>query len=177
MTLPGSGAVTGITGAGTNDFWVTRTTTVYRSRDRGQTWSAEYVSTSGSFQHINFAATGSSGAGWATTNAGGIARFDGLLTGVAERTKDIPETFLLRQNYPNPFNPSTTIEYELPQESYVELKVFDILGREVETLVHGKEMPGVHRVPWRAVDFSSGVYFYRLTVGSVIVTKKLLLLR
>lgn len=177
MMLPGSGAVTGITGAGTNDFWVTRTTTVYRSRDRGQTWSVEYVSPSGSFQHINFAATGSSGTGWAITNAGGIARFDGLLTGVAERTKDIPETFLLKQNYPNPFNPSTTIEYELPQESYVELRVFDILGRGVETLVHGKEMPGVHWVPWRAVDFSSGVYFYRLTAGAFVTTKKLLLLR
>jgi photosystem II stability/assembly factor-like uncharacterized protein len=91
--------------------------------------------------------------------------------------KERPSLFELFQNYPNPFNPSTTIEFELPKSTRVTLKIFDLLGREVATLVDENLAAGVHKSEWNASDFSSGVYFYRLQAGEFSATKKLVLLR
>jgi hypothetical protein len=81
------------------------------------------------------------------------------------------------QNYPNPFNPSTTIKYDLPQASHVTLTVYDLLGREVATLVNNVEEPGHKSVEWNAAAVASGVYFYQLKAGEFVRTKKLLLFR
>ena len=89
----------------------------------------------------------------------------------------IPTAFRLDQNYPNPFNPITTIKYGLPQESNVTLKVFDILGREVSTLVNEHQDAGYHQIYWDASGYSSGIYFYQIQAGEFIDTKKLLLLK
>jgi hypothetical protein len=100
------------------------------------------------------------------------------LTGVIERQQNgIPDKFALEQNYPNPFNPSTTISYQLPTQSNVTLKVFDVLGREIETLVNGVEEPGYKSVMFDASRLSSGIYYYQLRAGKDIETKRLLLLR
>jgi hypothetical protein len=99
-----------------------------------------------------------------------------LLTGVG-RDESAPATFLLAQNYPNPFNPSTTIRYGLPQRSQVVLVVYNALGQEVATLARGEQEAGYHEVRFDASNLSSGVYFYRLTAGNVVQTRKLLLLR
>ena len=88
-----------------------------------------------------------------------------------------PETFSLTQNFPNPFNPSTMINYQLPTINHVTLKVCDILGREVATLVNEVKGPGVYSVQWNASGVASGVYFYRIEAGSFVETRKLLLLR
>lgn len=88
-----------------------------------------------------------------------------------------PTEFSLSQNYPNPFNPSTTISYQLVKQSHVTLKVFDVLGREVATLVNGLEEPGYKSVKFEASKLPSGVYYYRLQAGNYVETKKLLLLR
>ncbi|MGA2784852.1 MAG: LamG-like jellyroll fold domain-containing protein [Candidatus Bathyarchaeia archaeon] len=88
-----------------------------------------------------------------------------------------PQKFQLLQSYPNPFNPSTTISYQLPKQSYVNLKVFDVLGREVATLVKGEQTAGYKSVTWNAANVPSGIYFYRLQAGSFIETRKLLLLK
>jgi len=88
-----------------------------------------------------------------------------------------PSGYALLQNYPNPFNPITTIIYQLPNQSHVILKVFDLLGREVATLVNGVEAAGYKSVTFNANGLSSGMYYYRLQVGKYIETKKLLLLR
>jgi len=88
-----------------------------------------------------------------------------------------PATYFLSQNYPNPFNPTTTIKYELPSDSPVSLKVYDVLGREVLKLVDGVERSGSHEVVLNASDLSSGVYFYRLKAGDFMDTKRLLLLK
>lgn len=80
----------------------------------------------------------------------------------------------LHQNYPNPFNPSTTIEYHLPKSNYVNLKIFNIAGHEIETLVHGYQTAGEYQIKWIAEGLTSGMYFYRLQVGEFLETKKLI---
>ena len=89
----------------------------------------------------------------------------------------VPRTFVLEQNYPNPFNPTTTIEYTIPQSRFVSLKVYDILGREVKTLVNQQELPGNYKVQFNGSELASGVYFYRIEAGEFISTKKFLLLK
>lgn len=98
----------------------------------------------------------------------------GTLLSVEEREHQLPESFSLSQNYPNPFNPTTMIEYQLPQRTFVSLKIYDILGREVATLVNEEKNAGVFTVTWNASYFSSGVYFLRMTAGQFSSVKKLL---
>jgi len=90
---------------------------------------------------------------------------------------ELPVMFTLKQNYPNPFNPSTTISYQLRMQSNVMLKVFDVLGREVATLVNSVEQAGYKSVNFNADNLESGVYYYRLQAGNFIEIKKLVLLR
>jgi hypothetical protein len=88
-----------------------------------------------------------------------------------------PSTFALSQNYPNPFNPTTVVGYQLPVASNVRLVVYDILGREVAVLVNERKAPGTYSVTFDGSGLPSGVYFYRLSAGEFLQTKKLLLLR
>ncbi len=104
------------------------------------------------------------------------------VTSVEGTSAEVPSTFALEQNYPNPFNPSTTIEYRLPQRAFVDMKIYDITGREVATLVSSLQEPGTHQIVWNATDaygvkVASGVYFYRITAGSFTQLKKMLLLK
>jgi hypothetical protein len=86
-------------------------------------------------------------------------------------------TFLLYQNFPNPFNPSTTISYSVPKNSFVTIKVYDILGKEITTLVNGEKSAGNYSLQFNGNGLSSGIYFYRMQAGSFVQTKKLLLLK
>jgi hypothetical protein len=88
---------------------------------------------------------------------------------------NVPEEFKLNQNYPNPFNPATTIEYTIPKSSNVSLKIYDISGREVASLVDKYQDAGTFIVNWNASNFSSGIYIYRLTAGNYTDTKKMIL--
>lgn len=101
----------------------------------------------------------------------------GDYTGVLADNDGKPTDFALDQNYPNPFNPSTTIGYQLAQSSEVELKVFDILGREVATLVKGLMPAGSHSAVFSAGDLSSGIYLYRLKAGNSVITRKMVYMR
>ncbi len=85
--------------------------------------------------------------------------------------------FVLEQNYPNPFNPSTTIGYELPRESDVTIKVYDILGKEITTLVNNRQQAGVHEVKFDGSELGSGMYIYRMSVDNNTITKKMLLMK
>ncbi len=89
----------------------------------------------------------------------------------------IPTEYLLEQNYPNPFNPNTTIKYSIPRASLVNIKIYDILGREVEKLVDEEKSPGQYQVLFSAKGLASGVYFYQIRAGNFISTKKLVLLK
>ena len=95
----------------------------------------------------------------------------------AKEAPGLPREFALDQNYPNPFNPSTTIRYALPARSHVTLTIFNTLGQQVATLVEGEVEAGYHEVQFDASRLSSGVYLYRLTAGSFVETRKLVLVR
>ncbi len=94
-----------------------------------------------------------------------------------EKVNPTPRQFSLAQNYPNPFNPITMIRYELPERADVTLKVYDVLGREVATLVNAAQGQGSYQVPFNASNLASGIYFYRLKAGSFMQTKKMLLVK
>jgi plastocyanin len=99
------------------------------------------------------------------------------LTGIGSSGSSAPAVFSLEQNYPNPFNPATTIRYSLPQKEHVSLKVFDVAGNVVATLVSADQAEGYHQVEFNGSKFASGVYFYRLEAGALSATRKLLELR
>jgi hypothetical protein len=90
---------------------------------------------------------------------------------------EVPEEFSLSQNYPNPFNPITKISWQSSAGSWQTLKVYDLLGREVATIVDEYKPAGSYEVDFDASDLSSGLYFYQLNAGSFVETKKLILLR
>jgi hypothetical protein len=90
---------------------------------------------------------------------------------------EIPSRFYLSQNYPNPFNPSTNIQYAISNRQFVSLKVYDILGNEIEILANEEKPAGTYEQTWNAKNLPSGVYFYQLKAGEFIQTKKMLLLK
>lgn len=111
-----------------------------------------------------------------------IVKFSFPTLSVPISSTEIPLNYLLFQNYPNPFNPNTTIEYQLPRRSSVLLKIYNVLGQEVRTLVDEIQDAGYKSVVWHSTSnygnpVSSGVYFYRLQAGEFIETRKLMLLR
>ncbi len=100
-----------------------------------------------------------------------------IITEVEKGATDIPDAFTLMDAFPNPFNPTTTIAYTIARQEFVQLKVFDVLGREVAALINGVEAPGHKSVVLNAHGLASGVYYYRLQAGDHTQTKKLLLVR
>jgi hypothetical protein len=88
-----------------------------------------------------------------------------------------PSTYALEQNYPNPFNSTTTIAYQIPKREQVLLTIYDVLGREVATLVDAKQFSGIYEYQWNPQNMASGIYFYRLNTGSVQLQRKMVLLK
>lgn len=115
---------------------------------------------------------------YAGTSGGVYARtFKDIMTGIKWGDGQHPTSYTLMQNYPNPFNPATVIGYQLPMNSLVTLKIYDVLGRDVQTLVNGSQRAGSYSIPFNAGSLPSGVYFYRLQAGSFTQTKKLVLMK
>jgi Secretion system C-terminal sorting domain len=100
-----------------------------------------------------------------------------IILGVDDQSNEIPSQFTLEQNYPNPFNPLTTIKFQVPNSSFVNLKVYDVLGNEVATLVNEEKATGSYEVNFDAKGLSSGIYFYRINAGSFVETKKMIVLK
>jgi hypothetical protein len=109
---------------------------------------------------------------WTLGDSNGIATFIDQI-----EVEVVPAEFSLYQNYPNPFNPSTKIRYQLPQESKVIIKIYDILGSEVITLLNEKKEPGVYEVDFNVAHLPSGTYFYRIVADGFIETKKMILMK
>jgi hypothetical protein len=103
--------------------------------------------------------------------------------GIHQISSNIPNTYSLNQNYPNPFNPSTVIKFQVPNSGFVKLSIYDILGREISTLVNEELHAGTYQVDFDGSKFASGVYFYRLVVGDntnngrFVDTKKMVLVK
>lgn len=120
-------------------------------------------------------------AGGSFSTAGGmsannIAKWS-LPTNIETATNEIPDAYTLYQNYPNPFNPETKINYAIPKQGHVTLKVYDISGREVMTLVNEVKTAGYYSINFNGNSLNSGVYFYRLTTADYTETRKMLLLK
>ena len=149
---------------------------IYRSTDHGMTWVYEaildgYPINDLSMKHVKHKGTI---VGYAVgAGDGAVMRYTELVTSVPEEKGNLlPVKMVLEQNYPNPFNPTTTIKYQLPIQSQVTLKVYNLLGQEIATLVDGVEEPGYKSVQWDATGVASGVYLYRLNAGSFVAVKK-----
>lgn len=106
-----------------------------------------------------------------------LGSFDAILTGVDDKQTSMPEHYQLHQNFPNPFNPTTTIHFSVPATQIVTLKVFDLLGNEIATLVNEKKSPGNYAAEFDGKSLASGIYLYRLEAKDFSGTKKLLLLK
>ncbi len=99
------------------------------------------------------------------------------IVSIGDEISGVPSSFVLKQNYPNPFNPNTTISYDLPKHSFVTLKIYDLLGKEIKTLVNEEKSPGSYNVNFDASNLSSGTYFYTLRTKDFYSSKKLLLIK
>lgn len=110
-----------------------------------------------------------------------VSRYNSMTTSV-DKDEQLPNQVVLMQNYPNPFNPSTNIKFTIPNvgnESFSSLRlvVYDVLGREIETLVNGTKMPGTYEVIFDASNLASGIYYYQLTAGNFVQTKKMMVVK
>ncbi|HXF99221.1 MAG TPA: T9SS type A sorting domain-containing protein [Bacteroidota bacterium] len=149
---------------------------VFVSRDSGTTWysvnqgltNLQVVALAADNQYL-----------YAGTLGSGVSKrlISQVLTDVEPISQNAPFQFQLEQNYPNPFNPSTTIRFEVGGWGFVSLKVYDVLGREVATLVNDVKLPGSYQVQWDASNFASGVYFYRLSAGQFVQVRRLVLMK
>jgi photosystem II stability/assembly factor-like uncharacterized protein len=154
---------------------------IYKTSNGGDNWTMDFPTTQNrKLYTINF---NSSGFGWAAGEAGTILR-GSLLTGISNNGNIAPNKFSLSQNYPNPFNPTTNIKYQITHlggsptnSNLVILKIFDALGKEVATLVNEKQSPGTYEVKWNGAQYPSGVYFYKLSAGDFVETKKMLMIK
>ena len=162
--------------SGTNLFAGTYSGGVYLLANNGTSWTA--VNTGLTNTYVNALAVSGTNL-FVGTQAGGVWRrpLSEMITSVERLPSDLPTHFSLDQNYPNPFNPATAISFSLPSQSFVSLKVFDALGREVDVLLSEELSAGTYSRQWNAGGLSSGIYFYRLQAGSFTETKKLVLLR
>ena len=149
--------------------------TIRRTTNGGIIWTGQISGTTWTLEDVSFtdANTGTA-VGWGgtilrTTNGGVIF--------INQISSKIPEGFSLYQNYPNPFNPITNIRFEISRTSIVKLIVYDILGREVSTLVNEKLNAGSYEVSWNSAGYPSGVYFYRLITDDFFDVKKMLLIK
>ncbi|MBU2508083.1 MAG: T9SS type A sorting domain-containing protein [Bacteroidetes bacterium] len=148
---------------------------IFNSSDGGDTWIAHTVPT---MRNMNAIYLYDEKRGFSVGDSGLILyTSNGGVTSVHDPDSHLQMKFALDQNYPNPFNLSTMIIFHLPFTSFVSLKIFDILGRDVATLAFEELTVGIHFRQWNAAGMPSGVYFYRLQVRSFSETKKLVLLR
>lgn len=151
--------------------------TILNTIDGGESWGSQSSNTLNDLESVYFT---DNQIGWTvgeyetilkTTDGGSIVSVE------YEQNSNQTNTFLLSQNFPNPFNPTTTIGYQLPERNLVTLKVYDILGREVATLVNEEKPVGSYEVQFIGNELTSGIYFYQLKAGDYTETKKMLMIK
>ncbi len=147
---------------------------IIMTTNSGLSWSDDYPTTRNRRLYGVFAR--STNYAWAVGQNGTILKRT-VITGNSNNGSEIPLSYSLLQNYPNPFNPSTKIKFDIPKSDFVSLKIFDALGREVAALVNEQLKPGTYEAEFNGANFSSGVYFYKLTAGDYVETKKMVLVK
>jgi photosystem II stability/assembly factor-like uncharacterized protein len=160
--------------AATRGYWV------YRSADNGGNWELlnSGLTNNGEYgKYILSLCVNSNGYIFSGSDGAGIFRSVDMVSEIAEAAID-PLEFRLEQNYPNPFNPVTTINFQLALAGNVQIAVYNLLGQKVKTLISGKLSAGAHQITFNASEYSSGVYFYKLTTDNGYVqTRKMVLLK
>lgn len=153
---------------------------VYKTINSGSIWTNTSTPTSGNLVAIRFI---NSETGWAVGANGTIIKTtNGGVSAVNILSNETPKEYSLSQNYPNPFNPQTKIKFDIPanvkgQTSIVKLIIYDLLGREVATLVNEELRPGTYEADWDGSNYSSGVYFYKIISSDFVETKKMVLMK
>jgi hypothetical protein len=147
---------------------------ILKTTNGGDNWIPQRSGTINYFESVFFI---DSNTGWAVGNDGTILKTNNGGVSFIKNNEFIPTGFYLYQNFPNPFNPSTKIKYSIPQSSQVQIKIFDILGNEMETLVSEEKPSGTYELTWNASSLPSGVYFYRIQAGDFVETKKMVLMK
>jgi ligand-binding sensor domain-containing protein len=148
---------------------------VSRSVNNGTNW--EEINAGLTNPHVRSLGINIDGIIFAGTYDGGIFRSIESTTAIEDYNHEIVPTFVLEQNYPNPFNPVTNIGFRIADRGFVSLKVYDVTGREIVTLVAENLIPGDYQYRWDAEKFASGLYFYKITAGSFTKTRKMILIK
>ncbi|MDD5361655.1 MAG: T9SS type A sorting domain-containing protein [Ignavibacteria bacterium] len=168
-------SIMGIAGASTSWWIAMQDTMIHYSSNDGASWTTQYAVPAGSFYHLTKSRSGATL--WGVRSNGGISRFGTAITAITPVANGLPVNYSLSQNYPNPFNPVTKINYALPKSGFVTLKIYDILGRQIVTLINETKNAGDYSVDFNASSLNSGVYFYRLEANGFSDTKKMLLIK
>jgi photosystem II stability/assembly factor-like uncharacterized protein len=176
-TLPSTLAanLSGVCGAA-NSWWVTgQNTNVLYSSNGGTNWATQYTATTGNFYHLTKSRAGATI--WGVRSNGGISRYGQPIIGITPGGITIPNNYELSQNYPNPFNPVTKINFAIPKAGLVTLKVYDVVGREITTLVNEFKNAGTYIVDFDASKLASGVYFYKIEINGFKDLKKMMVIK
>ena len=179
----------GINGAS----WISGTNTVFicsnlntsgnnniiRSDDGGSAWVSQSTDNTFGLVEIDYARYNNAIVAYCISSTGKVIKSRQTVqpVGISQTGSNIPDEIFLAQNYPNPFNPKTIIKYSMPMSDFVSLKVFDVLGKVVSTLVNEKQSAGSYEVEFAADNLPSGIYFYRLTVNDFGETKSMTLIK
>ncbi len=148
---------------------------VYKTNSTGNNWFSNATPINSTLNSIFFV---DSLIGWAAGNIGTIIKTTiGGVTFVSQISTSSPYKFYILQNYPNPFNPSTKIKFDVPKSSNAKLVIYDVLGREVATLVNEQLKPGSYEVEWDGSNYASGIYFLQLITEQYTQTRKMMLIK
>lgn len=147
---------------------------IFKTTDGGSTWKNNLDFSVGEMHSVCFI---NENTGWASGFGGTILKTVTGGVGIQQISSSVPDKFYLEQNYPNPFNPNTNIIFSLPQNAFVKLKVFDLLGREVANLVNEKLSAGSYKYDFNASALPSGIYFYKLETENFSETRKMVLVK
>jgi hypothetical protein len=167
--------MTSVGGSGSN-FWLTRGGNIHGTTNLGTSWTQTYTGTPALWA-TSIAVTSGCLAGWSSGATGTVVKLNGTPVAVNNNNNEVPNVYRLEQNYPNPFNPTTTIRFSIPKEGNVELRVYDLLGREIAVLVNEFKPIGSYSVDFDASAIASGVYFYSLKSADFAGTKKMALIK
>jgi len=157
-----------------NNIFAGTSNGVYLSKNNGTNWILKNQGFS-TTQSVNFLSIANSYIFAGTSGKYVWKRLFSEIIGIKNISSKIPSEFSLSQNYPNPFNPTTKIQFDIPKANNVLIKIYDIAGKEINTLVNEKFDAGTYETEWHAENYSSGVYFYTLTAGEFKETKRMIL--